>query len=99
MKLKQLFNRWLIGVKHRTPEEQAEREYKGLMKRMANTNIRTYTGQTFIGRNDSCYCGSRRKFKHCCWVKHAVIEEDTEEVLRSREKVQKYFDKHRKVPR
>lgn len=20
-----------------------------------------------IGRNDSCICGSEKKYKHCCW--------------------------------
>lgn len=23
-----------------------------------------------IGRNDKCYCGSGKKFKHCCYHKH-----------------------------
>ena len=26
-----------------------------------------------IGRNEKCYCGSGKKFKHCCYDKHNKI--------------------------
>lgn len=40
-------------------------------------NIKTLKGKKRIQRNEPCYCGSGKKFKHCCFLKHAVLREGT----------------------
>jgi hypothetical protein len=49
---------WLGRVVNRTHEELAELRKRQTLRRMAAVNPSTYTGQFFIGRNDSCYCGN-----------------------------------------
>lgn len=37
-------------------------------------NTKTHRNEKVMQRNELCYCGSKKKFKHCCWAKHAVLE-------------------------
>ncbi len=32
-----------------------------------------------VGRNDPCPCGSGKKYKHCCYAKDTVKQEEPEE--------------------
>lgn len=58
-------------------------------------NTRTIRGKQWIGRNDPCYCGSEKKFKKCCWVKHAVLRGGTmtPEMVKFVKKQDAYFAK------
>lgn len=62
---------------------------------MANTNFR---GSSKIGRNDPCFCGSKRKFKHCHGgVQHtlpALLNQDRleREII---EQGRRHFEKHK----
>lgn len=82
----------------KTPEQIAESEYKKTLKKMSQVNIKIHTGDVRIQRNDLCYCGSKRKFKYCCWAKHATIPaSESQELVKSQAKAQIYFDKHRRL--
>lgn len=83
----------LIQACHRTAKEIQNR----LMSRMSRIHVspRTHVGETFIGRNEPCYCGSGLKFKHCCWAKHATVKAGsmTPEMAEYIQKQDNYFDK------
>lgn len=115
---KNLLRRWLKNIKCRTKEEKSNRWWSKLMRRMANTNIRTLRGQVWVQRNDPCPCGKVYdgvlindpnnpgekiekpvKFKYCCWATYATTKDVTSHQLTERVKRERYFDKHRKLPK
>jgi len=53
-------------------------------------NTKTHRNQIVLGRNDPCYCGSKKKFKHCCWSKQVAIMASTASV-----EADKYYKKER----
>lgn len=83
----------IITAISRTEEEKVRRTIKR-MSRMYAAH-RTFVGKGFIQRNDPCYCGSEKKFKDCCWHKHAAKQSQgtTSETLNYINKQDKYFDK------
>ena len=94
MKLKKSIGR----ICNQTPEEIAKSNYKKLLKRMGIISPRIFIGGMWIGRNEPCYCGSKVKFKYCCWSKHSILARDvrTPESMKYGEKIMKYFNKHRR---
>ena len=93
---------WLKNVLSRTEDEKQQGRWKRLMQRMSRidrTYLRTYRGQLFIGRNESCYCGSGKKFKKCHWSVHATTSEVTPLQAKEQKKRERYFEKHRKLPK
>jgi len=59
-----------------TEEEKIKKATNWLNRNPVNT--KTLTGKVRIGRNEPCYCGSGKKFGHCCFSKHAVLPPGTE---------------------
>ena len=76
------------------------KERRKLIKRMGIISPRTFIGGMWIGRNELCYCGSKKKFKRCCWSKHAVLPRDkrTPETAKFAKKIEAYFNKNRRLP-
>ena len=100
--LKQRRAACLKGVLSRTEEERQDGRWKRLMRRMSNItkkSLRTFKGQMFLGRNEPCYCGSGLKFKKCHWSVHAVTTEVTQVQAEEQKKRERYFSKHRKLPK
>jgi hypothetical protein len=98
---KKLLSSWIKRVLKKTPEQVEQARFKKAQKRAGIFNPRTFVGQFFIGRNDPCYCGSERKFKHCCWSQHAILTDadSSPERLKAQQKTEAYFKKHRRLPR
>ncbi len=98
-KLKALRKQAMKAILSKTPEEQAENEHKKTLIKMSQVNIKTHTSGIRIQRGELCYCGSKKKFKDCCYHKHATIPAaESRELRKSQAKAQAYFDKHRKLP-
>ena len=60
----------------KTLVDETVQETKGdsvnvVLKALANMNeyTRDYLKRKDVGRNSSCFCGSGRKYKHCCLPK------------------------------
>jgi len=51
-----------------TIEQFTERKIKHAQEKLRNPEVNKYF-QLKVGRNDSCPCGSEKKFKKCCWDK------------------------------
>lgn len=100
MKLKERMKDWLKRVTTRTASEIAKLKREDELRAMRNPHHpQTFVGQTFLGRNDLCYCGSGIKFKDCCWSKHAVLPPGTmtPELGRYMKKQEVYFKKHGRI--
>ncbi len=64
-------------------------------------NTKTLRGAAWIGRNSPCYCGSKMKFKNCCWWKHSTVSPSTltPETAKALKKSQIYLQKQLKKAR
>lgn len=51
-----------------TAEQFAERKIEHAKKKLRIPEVNKYF-QIKVGRNESCPCGSEKKFKKCCWNK------------------------------
>ncbi len=61
MDMQIIYSVYKIGlVKNFTPQKQAEVKFVGARKK----------GETKVGRNDPCPCGSNKKYKKCCYPKY-----------------------------
>ena len=98
--LKERLKRFVNRICNQTPKEIAKSNYKKLLKRMGIISPKTFIGGMWIGRNEPCYCGSKLKFKYCCWSKHAVLPRDkkTSETVKFAKKIEAYFKKKRRLP-
>ncbi|MHA1275390.1 MAG: SEC-C metal-binding domain-containing protein [Promethearchaeota archaeon] len=57
-------------------------------------NLRQIHNKIVIGRNDSCPCGSGRKYKKCCLPKvNAKLYRESPIAKKEREKEAKYYNK------
>lgn len=58
---------WLVATREKAPLDMEGLASKfRWVKRLASGEISPSVGGNLPGRNDSCPCGSRRKFKRCC---------------------------------
>ena len=97
-KLKARRKQTMKTILSKTPEKIEKSEFKKTLTRMSLVNIKTHHSGMRIQRNDPCFCGSKKKFKYCCYHKHATLPaSESRELRKSQEKAQAYFDKHRKL--
>ena len=54
-----------ILAQQQSPKEEMQFMH-GAVAKKKNSKIKPITKSTKIGRNDSCICGSGKKYKHCC---------------------------------
>ena len=101
MKFKERIKQAVKNLCERTPEDLDILQYRNMMKRMANINLRTHRSYTHIGRNDPCICGSGQKFKVCCIHKYVGLRpgEKTPALTDKQKKENAYFKKHRRIPK
>lgn len=52
-----------------------------MRKPLRLTPVRQLSNEGKIGRNDECHCGSKVKYKFCCWPKEARREQMIREAM------------------